>query len=176
MVVSDILYWCLLCILCNIDYCKGSGRNLYILHSFTFRTLYAVLCTLYLVHCTAASYPCTPSLLMSIYRRKDGGDQGTSLYLFTSHSSYYQVTRPYLRIFYKNRVTFTFNNLRQPLQGLATLVAYSLGVIESKITDCYRRRCWDNCKRRIKQLWETYLSLKESLVRHSNSESILLFK
>ena len=93
--------------------CKGSGRNLYFRHSFTFRTLHFVLCTLYFLLCTAASYPCTPSLLKSIYRRKDGGDQGTLLYLCTLHSSYYKVIRPYLRILLQNRVTFISNNLRQ---------------------------------------------------------------
>jgi hypothetical protein len=76
---------------------------------------------------------------MSIYRRQEEEDQGTTLYLFTLHSSYYLVTRPYLSVFLHNRVTFTYNNLCQSLQGLATLVASPLGVRESKIIVCSRR-------------------------------------
>ena len=83
---------------------KDQGNNLYFLHSFTFRTLY-------IVQCTITSYVCTPSLLLSIYRRQEEGDQGTTLYLFTLHSSYYLVTRPYPSVFLHNKVTFTHNNL-----------------------------------------------------------------
>jgi hypothetical protein len=118
---------------------KDQGNNLYFLHSFTFHTLYSVLCTfltLYNVQSTITSYFCTLSLLMKIYRRQEEGDQGATLYLFNLHSSYYLVTRPYLSIFLHNKVTLTHNNLCQPLQGLATLVAYSLGVRETKMIVC----------------------------------------
>jgi hypothetical protein len=64
---------------------------------------------------------------MSIYRGQEEEDQGPTLYLFTLQLSYYLVTRPYLSVFLHNRVTFTYNNLRQSLQGLATLVASSIG-------------------------------------------------
>jgi hypothetical protein len=68
---------------------------------------------------------------MSIYRRQEEGDQGTTLYYFTLHSSYYLVTRSYLSVFLHNRVTFTYNNLCQSLQGLLLLLP--LGVKESKM-------------------------------------------
>jgi hypothetical protein len=58
---------------------------------------------------------------MSIYRRQEEGDQGTTLYYFTLHSSYYLVTRSYLSVFLHNRVTFTHNKLCQTLQGLPAL-------------------------------------------------------
>ena len=89
---------------------------------------------------------------------------------FTPVVTTYDPYRPCTQIFIRRDLAKLRRN-SQPPQGLATLVAYSLGVIESKITDCYRRRCWDNCKRRIKQLWETYLSPKESLVHHSTALS-----
>jgi hypothetical protein len=84
-----------------------------------------VLCALYIVQCTNSSYLCTPSLLMSIYSRKEEGDQGRILYLFALHSSYYPVRRPCVSVFLHNKVTFIYNNLRQSLQGLAALVASS---------------------------------------------------